>query len=346
MGNLKKWVLVLVVGVISCSVVLGFDPKEFKPNVEFTVISPEKSIAYWYRNSNRRAGRGPIHPTHQVYVQVYGRYEPVDFSGSKGVERLLQTPSGRGTSPEQQEFMAKCDSMYSNRSGGNSATLSTMIYAVTIEDARKMAMALVEALTEQAAEARAQLETERDATRDRIEQVEASLPGQETAMNQAREKFDTAKRQARYMFLSDSEAREKAKDTVIRITDELDSLEVSIVGIRERLQAVRDIRSGRTLSEASLQRLAEMEIEDEVELRSIMAQQEAASKIIEQARSFHDTYEIWSELRTRLNQAQSDLRSLKKGLAGLESSLADRERLELMPPELRGEVAICTVKEH
>jgi len=306
---------------------------------------PTTELKYKMDDSRQRwqigshLGRGPIKPTHvaELFIKEYGNIPGGGNYGNFG--RLLQTEISKSMTSNQKEFI-KTSSSYSVM-GGNLPNmpigyLTIRLYAVSPEDAKKMAQAFIELLNERTQERIKHQEDRFRKLGHEIAQAKEKLPEKQKQFEESELKYKEIK-DARYSSLTEEEAYEKPKETMLLMNKTLDALEIELAGIQEKLNSIEKYRQRRYAEDAknfsreTLDKLDQMFVEQMIELSSAKARQQAALKIRNREKEFLDLFNQWGSLEVEVNQLKHHLEISENTLRDVESILADPEP-KMLPP--------------
>jgi len=211
------------------------------------------------------------------------------------------------------------------------------LYAVSEEDAKIMASAVLDALTAQALSERTRHSRWLDGLKREARQTEAELSENEERLKEVNSQYDQRK-VALYPFLTDDEAAQLARELVFQMDKEGKMLEIELAGIRAKLEVIDGYCSGSSSSKYRItsektERLEAMYIDLMIELSGLEARREAIERNRTAERQF---YSLYSE-RRQLSQVVPSLRSaLKDKNQQIERVTAQLERPsgEMVPPEV------------
>jgi hypothetical protein len=160
------------------------------------------------------------------------------------------------------------------------------IFAVSEDDARKMARAYVELLNTQFEESRRDIAAQKAALGKSISQKAQDLARDETRHEVVCTQVDKAKQSARYLSLKDSEASEAAKATILRMNTLMDEITIDASEIKAKLTAIEKLKT----RESTLSPLRTMEEELTIELAGIEARRETVDRTFAVATQFRQLY--------------------------------------------------------
>jgi len=219
---------------------------------------------------------------------------------------------------------------------------TVLIYAVSEEDVKKMVQAYFE-IHESEVNARIQeYEKYIKDRRQEANEIKKILPEKQKQADQMEPKYMEIKK-SRYFSLSDDEAYEKAKETMLEMDKMLDAIAIELAGIREKMAVINEYRKTpqdmqaierrRKLPEGMLVKLEQMFVEQTIELKSAEAREKAAIKIRDRDKAFVDLFIQWKNLSGEVNNLKANLKSAEKQVKELEERLINPEPY-MLPPEL------------
>jgi len=340
MTNSKKWQLAIAL-VLTCNLALWSaeepnDPN--RPQIKIELGDQEKS---WLRQADpSQAGQGPIRPTH--VAEVFVRYESIPMLKP---ESFLQTSAAAAMTAKQREFIEASDaftSMGPDQKVRNHKLF--FLYAVSEEDARRMIEAFIEILSEKANRRRLEYVTELRKNQEEMAKAKGLLPGKEALLPTVKANYEKSKEYA-HAFSADTEAAEHAKQTMLEMSRMLDTLDVELAGIREKLKVIQDYWSqdGKWTKEA-FAKLQELQIIQTIELKGAEARRKAAVAIRQREKDFLDLFDQWTSLDSEVKGFRSTIDNRQKHIAQYEAILAN-PKPDMLPPQIyQNKVTIYPVR--
>lgn len=323
-----------------CATTIGAEPNEAKTNVIFEINDNQSKE--WVPGPTGRA-RGPIKPTH---VAVFYVRRPWNLSdGHSAVQQILKTYAGQSLSEQQRHFLVASDAVV--RWGIENVQNHDMLllYAVSAEEAKKTVQAYLEVQTNEINARTLEHEKYLKDQKERIIEIKKILPEKQKQADEMQSKYMEIKN-SRYFSLSDTEAYEKAKETMLEMYKMLDILEIELAGIQEKMSIINEyrktpqdmqaIRRREKLPEGMLAKLEQMFIEQTIELKSAEARKQAAIKIRGRDKAFIDMFNEWNNLSDevyKLKKLKANLENLEKRVHEMEERLTNPTP-DLLPPEI------------
>jgi hypothetical protein len=339
MTNSKMWQLAIAL-VLTCNLSLRAAEEPNDPNNSQIKIEISDEQKTWRRAHTMQKqedrwiptyAKASIRPTHvaEGYVQIR------DVPRIKA-ESILKTSAGAGMTTKQREFMEQEDKQRQDDYvyiGPNTGQKYFSLYAVSEDDARKMVEALLEILKEKPRQVRFEYVDKLREWQEEMAKAKGLLPGKEALLLTVKAKYDKSKEYA-HAFSADTEAAEQAKQTIVEMGKMLDTLDVELAGIREKLKVINDYWSKRgEMSEAARGKLQEMEIEQMVELKGAEARRKAAVGIRQREKDFLDLFDQWTSLDSEVKHLKSTIESREKRIAEIEETLAN-PKPDMLPPKI------------
>jgi len=211
---------------------------------------------------------------------------------------------------------------------------TVFLYAVSQEDAKKMVQAYFEIHQSEVNARKQEYEQYIKDRKQEIIEINKVLPEKQKQADEVEPKFIEIKN-TRYFPLSDNEAYEKAKETILEMYKMLDILEIELAGIREKMSIINEYRKTpqdmqaierrRQLPEGMLAKLEQMFIEQTIELKSAEARKQAAIKIRDRDKAFIDMFNEWNKLGDEVYKLKANLESAEKQVKEIEERLTNPE---------------------
>jgi len=271
-----------------------------------------------------------IRPTHVAEGFVKSQY-----GRSLKPDIFLKTSAGAALTAKQQKFMEEGTDDYiylgPNMKGGSERFFR--LYAVSEADARRMIEALIEILGERPKEIRLKYAKMLREAREEMAKAKGLLPGKEALLRSVKGEYDKSK-ESSHAFLADTEAAEQAKQTILEMGKMLDTLDVELAGIREKLKVIQDYWSqDGTWAKEAFAKLQEMQIIQTIELKGAEARRKAAVAIRQREKDFLDLFDQWTSLDSEVKHLKSTIESREKRIAQIEAILAN-PKPDMLPPKI------------
>jgi len=312
---------------------------EYETELKFEIDNNRSQL--WLGGSPNNSGQGPVKPTHVAVLHI--RLPHMDMPSSHdGILQILKTSAGQSLSQQQRKFLTASDAItwWGIEEIKNHDTV--FLYAVSEEDAKKTVQAYLEV---PASKANAKIQEYEKYIKDRKEEIikiKKALPEKQKQADEMEPKYMEIKKN-RYFSLSDDEAYEKAKETMLEMDKMLDVLEIELAGIREKMSVINEYRKTPQDSQAIMRRaklpegmlvkLEQMFIEQTIELKSAEARKQAAIKIRDRDKAFVDLFIQWNNLSGEVYNLKANLESSEKRVPEMEEILTDPTP-DMLPPEV------------
>ncbi len=320
----SPWLVVLTL-ICTASISLAAETKQPPEDLQFkTDARPQ----VWLN------GRGPIRPTHAARLLV-------DKSKSF-VEEILQTSAGASMSKRQHDFIKTTGRPFNRIDSGNTNVrgyYEFTLYAVSEDDAKKMTMAFLELITNQAKK-NVQLRIDRKQEIAKyIADKKNMLAEYEKELPVAQAKLDNLRAAVHYLSLD--EAMEAASE-FNRI---LSTFNVEYAGIKAKLNLIEDyISKYREIGRDDMfGKLEQMKIEQLIELASVNARKEMAQAMRKQANDFRTCHQHVDVLKYKESELSMNLKSNERTFKAWESDLADNPLESRLPKVYENKVTIYPV---
>lgn len=358
MTTLKKLTLRLALIGILASLCQGAEPAE-TPELRFQPTSSPSKIEW------KKTDRPSILPSHMAYFSVeWHHLEPTVPS----VEAVFKTSAGESISQLQREFLeTQKDIATASLTSASSGSLQGMryvrrrshytLYAVSKEDARKMAEAFVSVfLSENNAAVRphldefvGQLEGQRAKCLKEIEALKEETPKKERELKGLRVQLAEVKKVCGY------QSKDQAQKAMRELNTMLNTESIELAGLlakRKSIERHKSLVEKKIKSDDSslitswqpiLLSLEQKYIDLMIDLDVAKAKEETALTLRRQAQAFLDLSDHVSQLNHAVSRFEPNLSQLASNLASLEQLLAQPKPPMLPLKILRDEVGICPV---
>jgi len=289
-----------------------------------TAPEPRIEIGAWPRNrpiewEDRRAW----------YIAEVTLHRHRDIINSKLVRVTMEkSPLIQKLSQAQKDLLAESGSV-SVWTHPNISRIT--LYAVCEEDAKTMGRALLDGLTTRAREARTEHKRRLEELEQQRERKQVELAEKQERLRGIKAQYDQDKKHV-YPHLGDDEAAQLAKERIIQMGKEADTLDIELAGIRAKLEVIDEYLSWSDLDNHVIERLETMRIDQMIELSGLDARRKAVERIRTTQQQFRSLYDE----RVTLHSAIGNLRdALAKRRQTIETMAAELERTSspLVPPE-------------
>ena len=345
-----------------CAQALATEPNETKTELKFEISKKERQLGI----AERSIFRNSVKPK---YVAIFSMSDLSRFYDEPDLEThdmetakmILATSAGQSMSEIQKELL-KADKVIftiSRKSGRKKLSMVSNeyresefgLYAFTAEDAKLSTEAFIETMTNKAREKLPPLLEEfmnerkqaLQVCRERIADIKNKLTEKGPELKSAESAYKTIKNGDRYKILADTEAFEKARETIAQMNKMLSILDIELSGIRGKLGIIEKYRESGKFSKATLEKLEQMFVEQMIELRGAEARKGAAIKLRDQDKQFCDFFDAWTGLDNEVKHLRDNLNSYENRVRYLEESIANPHPHLLPPKVLQNKVTIYPV---
>jgi len=341
-------IMVLLLACV-CAPILASEPNE--ANIELKFEIDNKSLRSWLADPRtKKLGQGPIKPSHValLYIKPGPRILPYR-ANRKSISQILDTYEGQSLSEKQRQFLTVSDAILWTGRTIQSYHL-VFLYSVSEEDAKKTVRAYLEAMKNEANKEAQHFLSRKQEYQKEISDIKKELPEKHKQFEAAGLKYKEIKNARYFSSLNDGEVYTKAKDTLFQMYKTLDTLEIELVGIEEKLKSIEQYRrnkyaeDSKKFSKETLDKLDQMYVEQMIELSSAKARQKAAFQIRDREKEFLNLMSQWMNFESEVNQLNQDLEISGNNLRGVEKGLANPTRDMLPPKVYQNKVTIYPVK--
>lgn len=319
-----------------CATALGSEPNKPEEELGLKFELSDQPADY---SSRRRPDPTTIWPTYMA--QLFMNHRPDALSRRLDPGHLFQTSAGQTLSEKQRAFMLS-DSFCVHAWTGSDEQLvgqrlyRCSLYAISQDDAKKMAESLIEYVNGFSNDRRHRSEELRKRTEAGVNETKKLILEKQKLSEAAALNFQTLKNTPRYSFLKDVEAWQNAKETIVETNRILDVLDIELAGIQEKLKVLESYRRTKrlprkALSNETIDKLDQMFVEQMVDLASAEARKRKALEIREQDGKFVSLFDEWDHLQFELNDLERKLKNLELDLVKIERELEDQQ---MFPPEV------------
>ncbi|MHC4070245.1 MAG: hypothetical protein ACYSR8_11860, partial [Planctomycetota bacterium] len=268
---------------------------------------------------------------------------------------ILATSAGKSMSEIQKELL-KADRVISTATFlvkgrmYNVEETKFSLYAFTVDDAKNMTKAFIEILTKIAHEKQPPVlekfinerKQRLQVYRERIADTKKKLSEKEPELKPTESAYKTLKNTDYYRTLADTEALEKARETIAQMNKMLSILEIELSGIQEKLGIIEKYRESykSKFSNATMEKLEQMFVEQMVELRGAMGRKEAAINLRNRDKQFCDFFNAWTGLDSEVKSLRNSLRKSEERVRSYEEEMANPHPQLLPPKVLQNKVSI------
>ncbi|MBN1363021.1 MAG: hypothetical protein JW993_20650 [Sedimentisphaerales bacterium] len=219
----------------------------------------------------------------------------------------LDRPLAQKLSPAQRDFLARGFGAWVDTSAANIPNhYSVNFYAVSEQDAKIMAWALIDSFAANAQRSTAMYQRELTEYRQRLAENQKALPEQQKLLEQAQQSYERAKKST-YPLNTDEEASQLAKELVLQMDRQIKTLDIDLAGVRGKLKVINEYLARQDLDNDVIETLEAQRIEQTIELSGLEARRQAIRQVRDEQQRF------WDLVRLRTEREDS-VKKLKKAL--------------------------------
>ena len=185
-----------------------------------------------------------------------------------------KTPVTEGLSQAQKEFLAD-EAGISVWRGNNISDVQ--LYAVSEEDAKIMARALLDAMAVRARELRAEHQRQLEEIKAELERSKAELAEKEKRFEEV-DRLYKQSNESLHPHLADEEVAQLAKELIFQMDKEGNALDIELAGTRAKLQIIEGYLQRQNPKNVS-ERLEALKIDQIIELGGLEARREAVERV-------------------------------------------------------------------
>lgn len=323
---------------------LGAEPDETTTELEFEIRNDQPPK--WLM---RMSQQPPADSTHCAFLFIRGRWNSQPIKDEDPVLAILSTNAARTMSPALREFVSTLPFKWIDfeKTIGNHTYFR--LYGVGEYDTQKIVKAFIEVLANKANKEMQHYLNKIKESKEKIAEIKKKLPEKQKQFIAAESKYKELKN-TRYSVFDGGQAYDKSMETMLQMDKTLDTLEIELAGIEEKLKSTKHYRRNKYADDAkkfspeTLDKLDQMYVEQLIELSSAKARQNTAQKIREREKEFLNLFNQWSNLEGEVNRLKRDLENSENSVLYKKKFLANPVP-EMLPPKVyQNKVVIYPVK--
>ena len=338
MAPRRTLLLLFALTTVALSATGRTDPNEARPELHFVMSNVPLNMAPSF---------GGVRPKYKAELVLFNDRA---FSSSRGLDLILDGPWAQKLSQAQRDFLAgpSRQGRQQNfgtelRGGPDRDHITIELYAVSEQDAKIMASAMLDALTEDARTKRTPRSRWLDGLKREAQQRQAELAEKEKRIKEVDGQYDRGKKDL-YPYLRDDEAAQLAKELIFQMDKEGKMLDIELAGIKAKFDQIEGYLSETTLDNHIRERLEGMKIDQMIELVSLTERRKAVAKIRTAEQEFYSLYTERRQLHQSVPGLRDFLKEKKKEIDNAARLLA-RPRGEMVPPKVHEDkVVIYPIK--
>jgi len=277
---------------------------------------------------------GVVRPTNVAIIYIHERQSRIVENYGDKHDSAMNTPAGKSMSQRQRDFIRTTQFAVVRRIEGARPFIALWLYAVSPDDAKKMAQGVIEYISEIGD---INMQVTKDAIADRQRKIAAAkekIPEKERQTSRAQSNYRNAKKLSLYSSMADDHQVEKEiRKTILEMDKMLDLLDIEIDGINAKIAAIEHFQS-QGLRMESRDRLRQMMLEEKVELAGAQTRRQAVLKIKKREKDLYNLYSISTNAAKELADLKNGLRRDEQGLKYAKENLANPGPY-FLPPEIR-----------
>lgn len=343
MTSKSTLVLLLSFAAVAFSASAPTDPNDAAAKLRFerspdpsdwTILAPTDDGLIPYPNP------GSIRPTCMAKI-ILPRDEV--FSGPEAMEMAMHSPLAQKLSPAQREFLAQGFGARHDTGPFNVANhYSVDFYAVSEEDAKIMARALIDKFAENARKVVASERQELQKRQESLKQNQADLPEKEKQLEDVRKQYEAAKSSV-YPLSDDSDAWQLAKDLILQMAQQTKTLDVELAGVRGKLEVIGEYLAKPGLNNNIVETLEAQQIEQMIELSGLEARRRAMRQICDEQQRFCTLLDTLFGLEQSLEQMKEVINRDQDVVTGITNRLANPPQYMVPPKVYQNKVILYSV---
>lgn len=272
----------------------------------------------------------------------------IDFGSPYTIRAILDTPSGKCVSEQEREFFTTgWGLLFRPKESGDEIPNYTrvLLYAVSEEDAKKIACAFIEFLRKEADKEMEFWRNEKQKLLERIPNLKKRIRKREERRAAAQKKLEELRGILPYL------STDEAKEAILHLNKTLNTVRIELRTREARIEAIQAaisdnlekqrVEMGKRPEERInrtdiLQMLEQMQVNAMIELTTARAKRDVVEQMTSQAREFvklHRVLEGLPKPGDRSDRLKAELGSSEHGLEKVEEKLANPTP-EVLPPRV------------
>lgn len=233
---------------------------------------------------------GPIRPTYAASMRLVTDEDSFSINKDNVLIRINDSPVAKKFSKSQREFLKTGFAVWVEGDPEEPFQYYMIcLYAVSEEDARLMTRAYLDGLSSSADQAIGRCKSELSKNQEKVRVTQKNLSEKESKLKACEEKYKHEK-ESTHKFTSDGEAYDLANDTILEMSKALDRLEIEMISIRAKLDAIEKYRNKTAQSDALHAKLEEMSVVQMIELSGLQARWAATESLRAKQQAFLNVY--------------------------------------------------------
>jgi chromosome segregation ATPase len=195
-----------------------------------------------------------------------------------------------------------------------------------------MALALLDSFTARARERRAEYERTLDESRKSLERRQTELAETEKQRKEIEPRYKQFKQNV-HPHLHDNKAEELAKETIVQMDKQGNTLNIELAGIRAKLKVIDEYLEVHSGANPNIERLEALRIDQLIELSSLEARREAIERIVALEQEFCRLFAERIEVGATISSLRRAIGKDKERIAEMTNRLANADE-GMKPPQV------------
>lgn len=283
-----QFVIMLITAFIFMPLFAAEPNEPNEPNKPATELKFEMSNtpARWLIQNQQ--GKGPINPEYmaEFYIKESGNIPNQNQYGK--FENPLSTNIGKSMSPGQKEFLDTSSSFELWNEPSPDKPIGYVrihLYAVSRNDAEKMAKSFIEQINENAKKNKENIEEYLHKIEQTLSKDKKDLAEKEPKLKEAEDAFEKIKEKT-HQFSPEAEAVDFAKKSIIEMDKTFNDFDIELAGIQERIKSIENYRNAPGQRPEIQAKLDSMYIDLMIELNGLEARKKVAKEIYTREQDF------------------------------------------------------------
>jgi len=324
-----QFTIILILAGIVLPVIASEPNEPNKPETELKFEISNQPGGTW--RIEDLSGIGPIAPEYVVLFYIKTSNNIPRASASGQLNLLLETKTGKLMSARQKEFL-ETSSCYERSSLSFPQIpidyIRIRLYAVSQDDAKKMAQAFIEIINDKAIENISQYEWEIKDREQKLSDAKRELPEKESEYEKIKQEYEKLKDQI-HSLSSDTEAVDLAKKSIIEMDKTLNGLEIELAGINQRLKTIIEYKNDHESMRPEVAgKLDVMYVELVVELSGLEAKKEMTEKINSMEQNFVSLFYKRAELHEEIRSFSDIIEDYPERIERLKDQLKTHPNMQ------------------
>ncbi len=287
---------------------------------------------------------GSIRPQYMARIILPREGHRMIDSARQAEAMAMGSPLAEKLSEAQREFLAQGFGTWLDTSAANVPKhYSVNFYAVSEEDARIMARALLDYFAENA---RRSIGFDRDRLAEAkrlLQESQATLPEKQKQLERVQQRYEQAK-ESTYPLNTDQEASQLAKDLVLQMDRQVKTLDIDLAGVRGKLEVINEYLSRPDLSKEAIETLEGQRIDQMIEMSGLEARRRAIRQVRDEQQRFWDLFRQRRDLQNAIELLELDIERNEDRTRNLTYRLEHPFGDMVVPPVYQNKVILYAIR--